>query len=455
VVRIAEDEYCIDTVASFGFSPSAGVYGNAADAGADIFRSQGIGPLAKWVDDHIFFRIRLEYLKEYNEQRQSRHKELSARGQLHQGGRLWYGGRSFPDGTLDEHVEDCGFPCLDLSSQSPRSPEDALYAYNFDDIDKLSDVLGIPWEKSKDLPFSSVTTYIGLKWDLESLTVALSAEKRQKYSCAIEAWHLRPKHDLLDVQKLYGKLLHACLVMPAGRAYLTSLESMLGLGGPHPFTLFSPVKGIQGDLAWWSFKLKGSLSRPIPSPSIPHDIQAYSDASSGVGIAITIQGRWRAWRLIPGWQTLDEPRDIGWAEAIGFELLVRTIPRLGHTGGNFKVYGDNKGIVEGWWNFRSRNRASNDVFKRIHTFLEQFHYSFSIHTAYVPSECNPADPPSRGLYPPTELLLPGIELPAALDRFIVDATLPYSPTEIRRFREGRYPAAIADRIDSFIRADNP
>ena len=29
--------------------------GAVADAGAKFFRSQGIGPLAKWVDDHIFF----------------------------------------------------------------------------------------------------------------------------------------------------------------------------------------------------------------------------------------------------------------------------------------------------------------------------------------------------------------------------------------------------------------
>jgi hypothetical protein len=37
VVQIGEDQYCADSAASFGFSPSAGVYGNVADAGADIF----------------------------------------------------------------------------------------------------------------------------------------------------------------------------------------------------------------------------------------------------------------------------------------------------------------------------------------------------------------------------------------------------------------------------------
>ena len=454
VVRTGEDAFCVDVMAAFGFSPSSGVYGNVADAGADLFRSQGIGPLAKWVDDHIFFRIRRESLELYNQQRQLRHTDLSEQGQFRQGGRLWYGGRSFPDGTLDEHVEDCQFPCLDLSSQSPRSPEDSLYTYNFDDIDRLSDLLGIPWEKSKDHPFSTSTSYIGLNWDLGSLNVALTAEKRQKYSLAILDWHSRRKHDLNDVQKLYGKLLHACLVIPAGRSYLTSLEAMLVLCSPHPFAFYFPVKELAEDLSWWSLKLSAHLFRPIPSPRRLHDLHAFSDASSGFGIAITIQDRWRAWRLIPGWQTRDGQRDIGWAEAVGFELLIRSIPRFGAARGNFTVYGDNKGVVESWWNFRSRNKATNCVFRRIHSFLEQFNHSFSIHSAYVPSATNPADPPSRGIYPSTRLMLPELPLPADLDRFLVDVTLPYTPTEILLFREGCYPPSHALRIDRFLKGDH-
>lgn len=454
VVRIDEDSFCVDSVAAFGFSPSAGVYGGVADAGADLFRHQGIGPLAKWVDDHVFIRIRREFLESYNKQRQVRHNELAERGQVREGGRLWFGGRVHEDGTLDEHVEDCSFPCRDFSSLSPRSEEDLLYTYNFDDIDRFSDALGIPWERSKDLPFASSTTYIGFLWDLNSLRVSLSPEKRKKYAISIDEWLLRSTHDLNHVQKLHGRLMHACLVLPAGRAYLTGLESMLKLCNPHPFRRFRPTKGISEDLAWWSTKLASVLSRPIPAPRTLSPINAFSDASSGVGIAITIQNRWRAWRLIPGWKELDGGgRDIGWAEAIGFELLVRTIPRIAGSSGHFKVFGDNKGVVEGWWNSRSRSKATNLVFRRVHDFLEQFDHSLSIISAYVPSSHNPADPPSRGLYPPADLLLPEIQLPAGLDRFIVDATFPYSPTEIRLFREGRYPPALAVLIEHALGDD--
>ena len=451
VVRTGEDAYCIDTVASFGFSPSAGVYGSVADTGADIFRYKGIGPLIKWVDDHAFFRIRTEYLEIYNQQRQARFKELTSQGQIRQGGRLWFGGQVFSDGTLNEHVEDFSFPCQDHSARSSRSEEDGLYSYNFDDIDVLSDVLGIPWEKSKDLPFSTSSSYIGLKWDLSNLTVALSPEKRLKYSNAIAEWLLRGRHDLNDVQKLYGKLLHACLIIPAGRSYLTNLETMLVVCSSHPFTLYSTVKGLPEDLSWWVLKLASPVCRPIPAPLELHDLQAFSDASSSFGIAVTIQGRWRAWRLIPGWKTLDGQRDIGWAEALGFELLVKSIHRLGYSSGHFKVYGDNRGVVEAWWNFRSKNRATNGVFRRVHSFLEQFNHDFSIHSAYVPSEDNPADPPSRGIYPPAGLLLPEIQLSDDLSRFIVDATFPFTSTELRLFKENRYPPAFADRFNESFR----
>jgi hypothetical protein len=45
VVRTGDDEFAIDMSFCFGFSASAGAHGEATDAGADIFRSQGIGPI--------------------------------------------------------------------------------------------------------------------------------------------------------------------------------------------------------------------------------------------------------------------------------------------------------------------------------------------------------------------------------------------------------------------------
>lgn len=66
VVRAKHDTFYVDTCAPFGASPPSGTYGHIADAGTEILRFQGIGPLDKWVDDHIFFRIRCTHLTNYN-----------------------------------------------------------------------------------------------------------------------------------------------------------------------------------------------------------------------------------------------------------------------------------------------------------------------------------------------------------------------------------------------------
>ncbi|KAF5384796.1 hypothetical protein D9615_000948 [Tricholomella constricta] len=173
----------------------------------------------------------------------------------------------------------------------------------------------------------------------------------------------------------------------SGRAYLTRLEAMLGTFHDRPFALHHAPSGTTGDLQWWSRTLEHPcLTRRVPGPNVLVDPQAFSDASSGIGMGITVGNRWRAWRLIPGWR--DEGRDIGWAEAVGFELLVYTLLIASSEGDEFKIFGDNRGVVEGWWKGRSRNRPTNEVFKRVHAYLAD--HGCAIHSRYVPSSLNPA-----------------------------------------------------------------
>jgi hypothetical protein len=117
---------------------------------------------------------------------------------------------------MDEFDKDYTFSFWDLSTTTPRSAADASFPYNIEDINAISDHLGIPWERSKDLPFTSITTFIGLQWDLDACTVGLGPKKIKKYIEAINEWGARRTHNLCNIQKLYGKLLQACLVVPAG-----------------------------------------------------------------------------------------------------------------------------------------------------------------------------------------------------------------------------------------------
>lgn len=451
VVRISDTEGCIDTCTAFGATPSAGGYGHLADGGAEIARARGIGPLDKWVDDHLFIRIPRSFLSEYNAMRLQWNHEIAPLGMRQTGSRIWYGGKELHDGNLEEFSEDCSRPLIDLSHSSPRNPHDQQFSYNLDDVDHLSEELGIPWETTKDQPFDASTIYIGFVWDIQARTVSLSPTKVAKYLQAIQTWQERRTHVLQDVRELYGKLLHASSALRRGRAYLTSLERMLSICASHPFMPHRPDKHVAADLIWWTDRLQaGEVSRPIKPPPSFLDLQAFSDASSGIGIGIVVDNRWRAWRLIPGWQTArGAKRDIGWAEAAGFELLVHALDKLTQPDSHVIAYGDNMGVVEGWWTGRHRNTEVNSVFKRIHNLLLISPRIAAIHTEYVPSKDNPADGPSRGIYPPQQLLLPRIPIPAPLLPFIVDAADDLTPTELRLQREGAYtrPAnKIIDRV---------
>jgi hypothetical protein len=359
-----------------------------------------------------------EHLAAYNLMRQHWHGTIMLNGGRHQSGsRFWYQGENMPNDSPAEFDEDAGCPFADYSALPDRSDLDSLFTYCDADIDNISGQLGIPWEPSKTIPFASTVPYLGFDWNLEERTVAITDRKKVKYRSAIREWLPRPTHDLEEVQKLYGKLLHASLVLPAGRAYLTTLESLMASFDKNPFIPHHAPRHTTADLSWWLDALESPrISRSIPGPAVVTDRDAFSDASSGFGIGITISNQWRAWRLVPGWKA--DGRDIGWAEAVGFELLARTLCAASEPGQHFRVFGDNKGVVEGWWKGRSRNWETNKVFRRIHDLADTHQCLFI--TRYVASRENPADAPSRGLYPSTNHLLPAISIPVALRQHIVD-----------------------------------
>ena len=422
VVRVGDDAFNLDTCLSFGLAPSAGIYGACADAANDILRAEGIGPIIKWVDDRVFFRIPKTALAEFNTTRTHLHDQIVLNGaRHHHGGRWWYHAGNLPDGRIIQCDEDMSFPIKDLSSASSRSAHDSFFTYNMDDINRVAAHLGIPWEKSKDIPFGTVIRYIGLEWDITQRTVALPDDKREKYKAAISEWLSRTTHTLREVQSLYGKLLHACHVFPAGRAYLTRLEIFMGNFHDTPFQPRTPPKATHADLDWWTTRLfSPSVAHPIPGPITLHDHNAFSDASSGMGLGIVVGEHRRAWRLIGDWQS--QGRDIGWAEAVAFELLARTLITLYGPDSHFKCHGDNTGVVEGWWKGSSKNSQTNDVFRRLHDVVETTGAHF--HTRYVPSQHNPADEPSRGILGPPHRLLPPIPLPDSLRPFVRDASEP-------------------------------
>ena len=432
VVRVSNEPglFALNTCNSFGCATAGGVFGMFGDALADILRAKGIGPILKWVDDFIFFRIPCLTLAEYNEQRNRDHEAVEKNGgMLQTGGRLWYQGKTRGDGGADQFAEDLSLP---LKRVRDRLSDGIAYPYGVEEIDAITQPLGVPWETTKDVPFQTVVPFVGFSWDLERKRVSLPEQKKEKYVLAILEWRQHVTHVLDDARKLYGKLLYACYIVPQGRAYLTNLEKMMGTFRDRPFAPRHSPRRLDDDLTWWLQTLsRPYLERIIPGGRVVTDVQGYSDASSSVGIGVVIGKRWRSWRLLSGWQT--GGRDIGWAEAVGMEFLVRTVLHLNVLPA-FQVYGDNIGVVEGWWTGRSRSTETNEVFKRIHEILGD--RDTTLVTRYVNTKWNPADGPSRGIYPPAHLLLPRISIPAQVRAFVVDFDEPCAS------REGHFSGGI-------------
>ena len=225
VVRISDELplFTVDTCLCFSYGPSVGTYSTIRDAGLDILQAAGISPVIAWVDDHLFIHLPRKAIADYNKLRESKARAIANHGgRIQEDGRWWFKGNILADGSHEEFAEDCSHPIRDPSEGSPGN-EVITHAYDFEHINQISNRLGIPWEPSKDTPFSSAPVFIGFVWDIENKTVTLTPAKHSKYMAAIHIWLSTMAHTLEQVQKLHGRLSHASLVIPEGSAYLTSL----------------------------------------------------------------------------------------------------------------------------------------------------------------------------------------------------------------------------------------
>lgn len=301
VVRISDnDQFAINTANAFGLVSGGGVFGHLADALVDILRAHGIGPITKWVDDFCLIRLPRSALTSYNLYRQQCHKSIDrAGGTQRERARIFYPGRTLPDGSHEEFDDDMVSPLRDLQrNQSSQMLDTPVFAYDDAHIDAITNPLGVHWVAAKHLPWTFKPVYLGFEWDLQARTVALPGAKKAKYLQALREWQAQDQHTLEEVEALHGKLVHVSLVVYPGPARLTALESMLArtvhsLHGTRPAPKYAPAQ-----LEWWIQRLsRPFVGRAFHSYSPHADFAAYSDASSSVGIGLVIGDTWCAYRL--------------------------------------------------------------------------------------------------------------------------------------------------------------
>ena len=196
---------------------------------------------------------------------------------------------------------------------------------------------------------------------------------------------------------------------------------MLGIFSNKPFMPCRQPRGTINELHWWLHALNSKPPIPIPHHTHSTNHQAFSDASTSHGLGIVIGNKWHAWRLHKHWKS--NRRDIGWAESVAFELLIRTLLTLDQSSTPLAIYCNNQGVVNGWKKGRSQNTPTNATFRRVHNLLAS--PPRRVFAKYIPSADNPADGPSHGEYPPTTLLLPQIAIPEEINHFILDFDDPW------------------------------
>jgi len=150
--------------------------------------------------------------------------------------------------------------------------------------------------------------------------------------------------------------------------------------------------------------------------------EIFVDASSfGVGF-VTNDHRWLAWTFRRGHPEIPLGPDgrivMSWAEIIAAELGIRTLIAAGYNKTTIMLRSDNFGVVMALYTRRwTSNYGVDEILKRILRLCMSA--GLVVMPVWVPSSSNPADGPSRGLYPPPSLKFGHVpKIPLFLQSFI-------------------------------------
>jgi hypothetical protein len=179
----------------------------------------------------------------------------------------------------------------------------------------------------------------------------------------------------------------------AGRAYLTSLEAMLETFNTSPLASHHSPRDTKNDLQWWLYSFsaeKKKLSRRIPGPcglrTMARSLMLVPDLELRLSSKIAGEPGGSSWVGTLKGETLDGPKQLFSSSS---SMLSSHLVSL-----------------------------ASIVFRQVHDILSARECTGI--TRYVTSRENPADAPSRDIYPPTSVLLPLILIPGALRLLFTD-----------------------------------
>lgn len=134
---------------------------------------------------------------------------------------------------------------------------------------------------------------------------------------------------------------------------------------------------------------------PDMAPPIP---EIFVDASNS-GIGFIFGHQWLAWQLKDGWRS--ENRDINWAEMVAVELGIRSMISAGHQASILRVWSDNDTVVRALIKRTCKKPELKHILHGIFGLCDA--NGIRLEVDWVWTKSNPADGPSRGVYPPKDL----------------------------------------------------
>jgi hypothetical protein len=217
------------------------------------------------------------------------------------------------------------------------------YAYDRDEILRRIAPLKVPWHPEKgDRYFSSLTTFIGMLWDLENRRVSLPEQKHGKFLRRVSEFiskFERGRCQLRDVERIHGSLCYISFIFRAGRSRLPSLSNFAASFKGDEFTRRFPPRSLITDLRWWKRELEATnfYCQLIPRGE-PLDLGIYVDASTSWGIGIIMEGKWLALQHRPSWKV--PSHDIGWLKMVAAELIAYILEARGICDSTVIVHGN-------------------------------------------------------------------------------------------------------------------
>ena len=173
---------------------------------------------------------------------------------------------------------------------------------------------------------------------------------------------------------------------------------------------------VANDIEWWRSRLQNKfVGLKIICPPAPLDVKLFVDASTAWGIGMYINGRWLAWQFKENWHS--EGHEIGLVEMVAVELTVRMLCTAKFKNCHIIVRSDNQGMVGALQAGRSRGTQQNSILREIVRLIQE--NSLWVSTVWIPTSENPADGPSRGVFPGKNLLYTfPLKLPFHLTNFV-------------------------------------